>query len=66
MNSVHPSKLLYQLRGLWEAVRFQAVIQCGGNLGVRSAHWCIVFVDVQMLEPCKEKKKSAQAVNFVV
>ena len=24
---------------------------------VRSAHWCIAFVDIQMLEPCKEKKK---------
>ena len=65
MNSVYPSKLLYQLRGLWEAVKFQAVVRCGGNLGVRNAHWCIVFVDVQMLEPCK-KKKSAQAINFVV
>lgn len=56
MNSVYPSKLLYQLRGLWEAVKFQAVVRRGGNLGVRNAHWCIVFVDVQMLEPCKKKK----------
>lgn len=37
-------------------MKFQAVVQCGGNLVSKTrSHWCIAFVDIQMLEPCKEK-----------